>query len=94
MNSPGLEASKGLLEATQDVDSDTKVPAVGIKGALRRNKLVLEVLNVIPEIRVKVEINLRMHSEEDTTVWQSSQLILDIVVNEKFFNRSNLESMG
>ena len=94
INSPGLEASKGLLEATKDVHSDTKVPAIGIKGALRRGKLVPEVLNVVPKERVKVEINLSMPSEEDTTVWQSPQLILDLVVNEIFFNSSNLESMG
>ena len=66
MNSQGLEATKVLLEATEDVDSDTKVPSIGIKGTLRRSIVVPEVLNVIPEERVKKKKNFRMPVKDDT----------------------------
>ena len=67
MNCQSLEVTKVLLEDTEDVDSDIKVPAIGIKSALRREKVVPEVLNVIPEERVKKKINFRMPVVDDTT---------------------------
>lgn len=84
MNSLGVEANKGLLEAIEDYDSDTKVSAISIKGALKW-------VTVVPEERVKKKINLRIFSEEDITFWQLTQLILNLVVNKKIIDRSNLE---
>ena len=87
MNFQGLEVIKVLVEATEDVDSDIKVPAIGIKGPLRPGK-------VIPEEKVKTKINFRMPVEDDTDFWQSPQLILDLIVNKKTFDRSTLEFIG
>lgn len=78
MNSLCLKVSKGLPEAIEDYDSDTKVSAISIKGALKW-------IEVVPEKREKKKINLRILLEEDITFWQLPQLILDLVVKKKSF---------
>ena len=84
MNSLGLAVSKGLLEAIEDYDSDTKVSSISIKGSLKW-------IEVVPEERVKKKMHLRILSEEDITFWQLPQLKQDLVVNKKIIDRSNLE---
>ena len=84
MNSLGLAVSKGLLEAIEDYDSDTKVSSISIKGSLKW-------VEVVPEERVKKKMHLRILSEEDITFWQLPQLKQDLVVNKKIIDRSNLE---
>jgi len=51
----------------------------------------LKWVTVVPEERVKKKINLRILLEEDIMFWQLTQLILNLVVNKKVFDRSNLE---
>ena len=85
MNSLCLEVSRVLLEAIEDYDSDTKASAISIKGALKWDE-------VVTEKREKKKINLRLLSEEDITFWQLPQLILDLVVNKKFFIDQTLNS--
>jgi len=46
---------------------------------------------VVPEKREKKKINLRILLEEDIMFWQLTQLILNLVVNKKIIDRSNLE---
>ena len=84
MNSLGLAVSKGLLEAIEDYDNDTKVSSISIKGSLKW-------VEVVPEERVKKKMHLRILSEEDITFWQLPQLKQDLVVNKKIIDRSNLE---
>jgi DNA-directed RNA polymerase subunit H (RpoH/RPB5) len=84
MNSLGLAVSKGLLEAVEDYDSDTKVSSISIKGSLK-------CVEVVPEERVKKKMHRRILSEEDITFWQLPQLKQDLDVNKKIIDRSNLE---
>ena len=53
MNSPVLEVTKVLLEATEEVDSDIKVPAIAIKGVFRH---LVVIFGLISSFFLKFEI--------------------------------------